>query len=115
MRERRPDTSSKEPEHKPLPRKQRAREDVLRDKQILIAVALPLVLLVVTVAIYRWLYFEPRVSGPCQGICDITADMLERSRAPCRPVDPEKLFFLHIPKTGGTTMKEGIMLSCQRG
>ncbi|EKX36217.1 hypothetical protein GUITHDRAFT_117573 [Guillardia theta CCMP2712] len=43
MRERRPDTSSKEPEHKPLPRKQRAREDVLRDKQILIAVALPLV------------------------------------------------------------------------
>ena len=69
----------------------------------------PILCLIVSYAIGLYIYRDPIVPTPCQGVCDITPEMVAASPAGCKPENPFQLFYPHIPKTAGTTMHQLIM------
>ncbi|EKX49208.1 hypothetical protein GUITHDRAFT_136354 [Guillardia theta CCMP2712] len=69
-------------------------------KLLLLVVLFPLISLAVIMPIFRFMYEEKILPNPCQGICDLTPDLLAKMPKGCVPENPQRVFFMDIPTTG---------------
>jgi hypothetical protein len=70
---------------------------------------LPVILLLIMYPTLRYIYYKPEEIRPCSGVCNLTDADIASAPEGCKPSNPDRLFFIQIPRTASKSMHKAML------